>query len=82
MNCKNCKSDRILTTSAKCSDLFSMVYKGKSTHGYVPQNLFFGKEGYGDYTEFTFCLDCGQIQANFPIKETTVNEAFNNSDSE
>ena len=64
--CNSCQSERILLTSAKCSDLFSMVYKGKGGHGYVPDNLFFGKDGYGDYSEFDFCLDCGKIPCQTP----------------
>jgi len=78
--CNSCKSERILLTSAKCSDLFSMSYKHKGGNGYVPTNLFFGKDGYGDYAEFSFCLDCGKIQSEFPISEKEVEKAMNKLD--
>ena len=80
--CNSCQSERILLTSAKCSDLFSMVYKGKGGHGYVPDNLFFGKDGYGDYAEFNFCLDCGKIQAKFPVPESQVLNAMEKLDGD
>ena len=34
--------------------------------GYVPENLNIGG---GDYIEFTYCLQCGKIQGDFPITE-------------
>ena len=81
MSCTSCNSDRILSISAKCSDLFSMTYKGNSGHGYVPQNLFFGKDQYGDYVDMDFCLDCGKIQSKFPVPETQVLNAMETLES-
>ena len=79
--CNSCQSERILLTSANCSDLFSMVYKEVGGHGYVPTNLFFGKDGYGDYAEFNFCLDCGKIQGyKFPVPESQVLNAMERLD--
>lgn len=54
---------RILTISAKCSDLFSAdLFDGK-THkvytGYVPD--FFPEEHYGDYVELKIDIDTGEI---------------------
>ena len=37
--CDKCKSERILTFNAKCSDMFSMQHNGVSGFGYVPTNL-------------------------------------------
>jgi hypothetical protein len=32
---------------------------------------------YGDYVEFEYCLDCGQIQGDgFPVKESALNTHF------
>ena len=65
-NCQCCGSERIMSFSAKCSDLFSMsVGGGESKWGYVP-DCFLG-EG-GDYVGGTVCLDCGQWQGSFPVK--------------
>jgi hypothetical protein len=76
MNCTSCNSDRILSISAKCSDLFSMNYKGDCRQGYVPEMLFFGKDQYGDYVSMNFCLDCGKIQSKFPISENMISNAM------
>ena len=48
----------------KTSDLFSMQMFDKSYEGYVPSNINIGGD---DYIEFDYCLDCGQIQGNFPV---------------
>ena len=76
MSCQRCKSDRILHIHGKCSDMFDMEYKGVSGNGYVPKNLFFGIDGYGDYVEMDFCLECGQIQSKFPVSESAVKVAM------
>lgn len=60
--CIKCKSVRLVDVSAKCSDLFSMTYLGKDYDGYVPHDMGIGG---GDYIEFIYCLQCGQIQDNF-----------------
>jgi hypothetical protein len=80
MSCDKCSSVRILGINAKCSDLFGMTYKNEHGTGYVPTNLIFGKDGFGDYVEIDFCLDCGKIQGQFPIAEDTVEEAMNRLD--
>lgn len=35
----------------------------KEKDGYVPSDMGIGG---GDYIEFEWCLDCGQIQGTFP----------------
>ena len=77
MNCQKCNSERIIGINAKCSDLFSMTNQdGESKRGYVPTNLFFGSDGYGDYVEMDFCADCGQIQAKFPVTQSSIKKAM------
>jgi hypothetical protein len=44
----------------------SVEYKGMERHDYVPD--FIGLGG-GDYIELDYCLDCGQIQGDFPLEE-------------
>lgn len=72
MKCRKCGSGRIADIAAKCSDCCScsLVNDGKrGDHGYVPVDMGIGG---GDYVEFSFCLDCGQIQAEFPVPETEL----------
>lgn len=38
--------------------------EGFSHDGYVPDGLGIGG---GDYLNFSFCLDCGQMQGEFPV---------------
>lgn len=66
MICQRCKSNRIVTVSGKTSDLFSMKYRdtNKLYNGYVPYGIGIGG---GDYMKFDYCLNCGQIQDNFPL---------------
>lgn len=66
MACQNCQGERIISVSAKCSDMCSVEYKGMERHDYVPD--FIGLGG-GDYIELDYCLDCGQIQGEFPLEE-------------
>ena len=37
--------------------------------GYVPRDLGVGG---GDDVEFTYCLDCGQIQGTFPLPPAKI----------
>lgn len=68
MVCK-CASKRLVKVMAKSSDLntFEFLETGKFVDGYVPGNLGIGR---GDYIRFTYCLNCGQIQGNFPLDKT------------
>lgn len=64
MECMRCGSERILDVSAKTSDRFAMFMNGKEYNGYVPADIGIGGS---DYMEFLYCLECGQIQDNFPV---------------
>jgi hypothetical protein len=58
--------------------------EGKSTgngkvehHGYVPRDIGIGG---GDYLKMSYCLDCGQIQGEFPLENTeleTMGDEYN-----
>lgn len=70
--CKKCGSHRLLSISAKCSDMCSCRWadkKGKSHEhdGYVPDII----GTYGDYVELEFCLECGQEQGEYPRPDPT-----------
>ena len=65
MSCNNCGSERILSVSGKCSDMFGMSGCGIEKDGYVPSGICIGG---GDYMSFAYCLECGMIQDDFPVK--------------
>lgn len=64
MACQHCESNRIVSISGKCSDLFCASFGDTQYEGYVPYDLGIGG---GDEVEFEFCLQCGQIQGEFPL---------------
>ena len=64
MSCQSCKSDRVLSISAKCADLCGGTFKGKEFEGYAPSVNNICK---GDYIDVTICLECGQVQGAFPV---------------
>ena len=64
MRCTYCGSEKVVSVSAKCSDLFSVSFDGTEYDGYPLCGLGIG--GGTDYVEFDFCLICGRIQGDFP----------------
>lgn len=71
MACKRCKSERVAKVTAKCSDLCFISVSNREHDGYVPRDLGIGG---GDYVEFTYCLDCGQIAGKFPLGKSIIEE--------
>lgn len=71
MSCQRCKSDRIVSVQAKCSDYCFAEYKGASRDGYVPSDI--GLDG-GDDVNMKYCLECGQIQGEWPLPEPDTSE--------
>lgn len=59
MACQRCNSDRVASISSKSSDLNCVSFNAREKNGYVPEGMGIGG---GDYVEFDWCLDCGQIQ--------------------
>lgn len=78
MSCKTCKSTRIATVGAKCSDLCDVSLGDADKDGYVPSDMGIGG---GDNIEFKWCLNCGQIQGKFPLP-TTILEGSDDPDEE
>ena len=64
MSCQRCKSERIAEVSAKCSDMCSVDLGDSRMNGYVPEDMGIGG---GDYIDFKWCLECGQLQGKFPL---------------
>jgi hypothetical protein len=56
---------------AKCSDACWAKLNNKEHDGYVPRGVGLGNDE--DYVEMTFCLDCGQIQGRWPVKDPKLN---------
>lgn len=52
--------------TGKCSDTCGFSMGGVNSDGYVPKGVGIGG---GDYIEFNYCLDCGQIQGKFPVEK-------------
>ena len=68
-NCQRCESKQIVSIGSKSSDC-NAINIGENEHeGYVPRDIGIGG---GDYIEFDYCLDCGQIQGEFPLPFTKM----------
>lgn len=72
MKCQKCQSERVMRVSAKCSDCCVVEIGDKEKDGYVPQDVVFGKGGFGDAVGFDICLDCGQMQGIWPNPPTAL----------
>lgn len=70
MPCKRCNSERIVVISAKASDLFTYIEQDTNyeINGYLPNCAVGG----GDYANFRYCNECGQLQGNFPHKGVEI----------
>lgn len=64
-HCQKCNSSRVAKVNAKCDDrcIFAIDYRRQSD--YVPRKAGLGAGG--DYLQMDYCLNCGQIQGNFPV---------------
>ena len=57
--------------SAKCSDMFNCNIGNREHNGYVPKDIGLGGS---DYVEIDYCLECGQIQGNWPLEKAKIEE--------
>ncbi len=64
MNCQKCNSDRVLEVTAKANDLHYYEFKNET----ADQTYAIEFCNSGDYTEFKCCMECGQMQGEFPRK--------------
>lgn len=65
----HCEADRVMTISGKCSDNFCASIGDKEYDGYVPDDIGVGSD---DYINFKFCLECGFLQGEYPLKKTSI----------
>ncbi len=72
MNCQRCNKPAVAFAQAKCSDLFYFRRPGgKEQNGYVLSHELSGlraDEVSSDYMAIYYCLACGQIQGEWPVK--------------
>jgi hypothetical protein len=69
--CQRCQNDRLLWICVKTRDGFSGVIKDKAYSGYIPPDIGINDE-FMDYLQFHFCLNCGQVQGNYPLPITMI----------
>lgn len=69
--CQSCRADRVIEIFAKHSDMLCVQYHDADHEGYNTIGLKnLDSEG-SDYLCFDYCLECGQIQGEWPAPEPT-----------
>lgn len=68
ISCTKCTSPRILNVYAKCNDMFVAKINHHVYEGYVIEGVD-PIRGSSDEVGFSVCLECGQIQGNWPVPE-------------
>jgi len=63
MNCQSCDSSRVAVLTSKANDCHFLKLGNKEHVGYLPRGLGIGG---GDYVDIKACLDCGQLQGEWP----------------
>ena len=71
MICQKCESGRILSMISICYKEFFVDINGHKYEGHVLDGIGIGG---GDYVRFDYCLECGQIQGEFPLAKTDFEE--------
>ena len=72
-NCIKCDSPRIMKISIKCSDCCNCGWVDKNNvdhyhDGYAPEIIGLPFMC-GDYVYIAMCLECGQVQKEFPLPD-------------
>ena len=62
--CQRCSSSRVVEVDAHCRDSCTVESAVNRSVGYAPRDLGLGG---GDGVRFVYCLECGQIQGQFPL---------------
>jgi len=79
MNCRSCKSSKVVAITAKCDDLCTTtdLSTGKFQEGCVPTDVGIGG---GDYLKICICFQCGQLQGKFPLSDEKYKTVFGKVD--
>ncbi len=72
MVCQKCNSKRVVSLMAHCVDCCNVAINDYDKSDYVPGDMGIGG---GDDVEIDYCLECGQIQGEWPLEETKA-ESF------
>jgi hypothetical protein len=79
MNCQNCDSERVVSVSAKCDEDSILVgLRDEEGQGELPDGIGIGA---GQFLDMELCLDCGQMQGDYPAPPMTL-ELSNEDDGE
>jgi hypothetical protein len=62
-----------MSISVKCSGQFEAEMGDIEYDGDIPRDIGLGG---GDYMRFDYCLDCGQIQGDFALPLTDLEESI------
>lgn len=76
--CQKCSSERIAQVNGKVSDMYWHTHKDKEYSGYVSPNVpwcsRFKDFATTDYIGFFVCLDCGQMQGEWPVQDKDLGD--------
>ncbi len=64
--CQRCGSNRIFESSSKSCDANGCSFRGEQYYGYFPSDIGLGS---CDYVELVVCLECGQVQGEWPAPD-------------
>ena len=67
IKCQTCDGARLCYVRVKSSDQNILDLPHASHQGYVPRDMNIGGD---DYLRMIYCLDCGQIQGDWPLPPT------------
>jgi len=73
MSCQKCGSDRVMAIFAHAKDLHNWTWAGKEGEGYLPEIKNIGS---GDDVDIDVCLECGQVQGEWPAPDPEFGESL------
>lgn len=73
-SCQRCDSPRIASVCADGKDYSNLTIENEEVDGYLPANIGIGSGG-GEI-DFSYCLECGQMQGEFPISKENAQRAL------
>lgn len=73
--CQRCGSTRMSRVNGKCDDCFtSCVGRGPDKQGYPDMKSGISQDH--GYMEFSYCIDCGQIQGKWPRPKLAIERLY------
>lgn len=65
--CQRCNAIALVDVCSKASDLHFIRHLHREHDGYMLGEMGIGSRS-GDYVEFIYCINCGQMQGTWPKK--------------